>query len=87
MYLNLAVGAGNGDVYQKIAGVWTLVGNIKGPAGASGVTMLEWCVLADGANLTLTSQPAAEDYLDLSARPTGKLDLGGGFVDCRLVVR
>jgi hypothetical protein len=27
----------NGDVYQKVAGVWTVVGNIMGPAGADGV--------------------------------------------------
>ena len=26
----------NGDVYQKIGGTWTLVANIKGPAGADG---------------------------------------------------
>lgn len=31
-YLNTT----NGDVYEKAGGTWTLVGNIKGPAGANG---------------------------------------------------
>jgi DNA-binding beta-propeller fold protein YncE len=35
-YLNLATGAGDGDVYQKQAGAWVIVGNIKGPKGDTG---------------------------------------------------
>lgn len=35
-YLNLASGAGDGDVYQKQAGTWTKVGNIAGPPGING---------------------------------------------------
>lgn len=27
----------NGDVYKKVAGTWTVIVNIKGPAGANGV--------------------------------------------------
>ena len=30
-------GSGDGDVYQKAAGAWAVVGNIKGPAGIQGV--------------------------------------------------
>lgn len=26
----------NGDIYQKISGTWTLIGNFKGPAGSAG---------------------------------------------------
>jgi len=28
----------NGDVYQKVGGVWTMVGSISGPAGSQGAT-------------------------------------------------
>jgi hypothetical protein len=34
-YLNLQVGSGLGDVYQKSLGAWTLTGNIRGPAGVN----------------------------------------------------
>ena len=33
-YLNTT----NGDVYQKVIGSWSLIGNIKGPAGTNGAT-------------------------------------------------
>lgn len=44
-YLNVT----NGDVYLKTAGVWAVVGNIKGPAGAAG---------ADGAGFLGGPAPA-----------------------------
>lgn len=35
-YLLLVSGSGNGNIYLKIAGAWTLEGNITGPTGATG---------------------------------------------------
>lgn len=44
----------NGDVYEKLAGIWTVVGNIKGPAGSGGgggfVTAANSTQLENGIN-------------------------------------
>ena len=36
VYLNADATAGTGDVYQRAAGVWSLIGNIRGATGPAG---------------------------------------------------
>jgi hypothetical protein len=62
----------NGDVYKKIAGVWTLQGNIAGPAGAVGATgtgalnLISSTTLAvDTATVSFTSIPNSYKHLKL----------------------
>jgi hypothetical protein len=62
-YLNTAAGAGDGDVYQKQAGVWVKVGNIEGPAGANGVG-----ITAVDPTFVPCSTPGAAS---LTSNPTG----------------
>jgi hypothetical protein len=51
-YLNRAVGAGNGDVYLKTAGTYSVVGNIKGTPGTNGTNGVS--IVSDGTTTIVT---------------------------------
>lgn len=79
-YLN----ATNGDVYEKISGTWTVVANIKGPAGSGSGTVTSVTIAGRGissspnpivATGTITGfDPDRFNVLDYGADRTGAAD-------------
>ena len=76
-YLNTA----NGDVYQKVSGSWTSVGNIKGGTGAAGADGSKWssgtALSGTSGSITGFAGSVNDQYLNTSTGNTYKCITAG----------
>ncbi len=73
-YLNVSPITGTGDLYQKAAGIWTLIGNLRGAQGIQGIQGVG-AVIRNGAGVPSDALGVNGDYYINTTAGAGKGDL------------